>query len=140
MKACAIDDCDREAVARSWCYRHWRRWKTHGDPLYVRPSRVARPRLPGDDRYRARRVATLNEMKLAAGCVDCGYDAHPAALHFDHIDPATKVGNVSYIGRHKSRVMLFAEVLKCDVRCANCHAVRTATAGHAVLRGDPRSL
>jgi hypothetical protein len=29
---CSIDGCSRPAVARGLCTKHWRRWKTHGDP------------------------------------------------------------------------------------------------------------
>lgn len=29
---CAIESCDRNAVARGWCDMHYSRWKAHGDP------------------------------------------------------------------------------------------------------------
>lgn len=38
-----------------------------------------------------RAAARLDALKLEAGCVDCGYNKHPAALHFDHRDPETKL-------------------------------------------------
>lgn len=31
-KRCTIEDCGRITVARGWCNRHYKRWKTHGDP------------------------------------------------------------------------------------------------------------
>ena len=47
-------------------------------------------------------------------------------LEFDHHDGTTKAADVSVLARSGyplSRVE--AEVLKCDVRCANCHRIRT---------------
>lgn len=32
MEICSIAGCEREAVARGWCRRHYRRWHRHGDP------------------------------------------------------------------------------------------------------------
>lgn len=37
---CAVDDCDRNAVTRGWCHKHYQRWRKHGDPTIVaRPPR-----------------------------------------------------------------------------------------------------
>lgn len=33
MSGCSIEGCARQRVARGWCGTHWRRWRTHGDPL-----------------------------------------------------------------------------------------------------------
>lgn len=63
--------------------------------------------------------------KLEAGCIDCGYREHPAALHFDHRPGEVKVGNVAVL-MNSALSVLWAEIEKCDVRCANCHAVKTA--------------
>ena len=30
---CSIEGCHRVAKARGWCGTHWKRWRTHGDPL-----------------------------------------------------------------------------------------------------------
>jgi len=66
--------------------------------------------------------------KLRRGCVDCGYNKHPAALDFDHVD-GTKVFNISKVSR--SQAALEIEMSKCVVRCANCHRIRTAQAREA---------
>lgn len=76
----------------------------------------------------ARRVAVrrsfLDRWKLAAGCIDCGYAGHPAALDFDHIDPAAKSFGLSTANGRSLRAIV-AEVAKCVVRCANCHRIKT---------------
>ena len=31
---CAVEGCESEGrLIRGWCYRHWSRWRHHGDPL-----------------------------------------------------------------------------------------------------------
>ena len=32
---CSIDDCEAYAVTRSWCAKHYQRWRAHGDPLHL---------------------------------------------------------------------------------------------------------
>ena len=56
-------------------------------------------------------------------CVDCGI-SDPRVLEFDHKDALTKTSNVcEMLGNSWSRIM--DEINKCDVRCANCHRIRT---------------
>jgi hypothetical protein len=60
--------------------------------------------------------------KLRRGCIDCGYNKHPAALDFDHI-----VGEKKFALSKVSRSLeaLKDEIAKCVVRCSNCHRIRT---------------
>lgn len=83
---------------------------------------------------RAERLPMISDIKLSRGCLDCGYNAHPAALHFDHRDPTDKSFEIAKSLTY-SLARLMAEIAKCDVRCANCHAVRTVREGHG---GRPR--
>lgn len=62
-------------------------------------------------------------------CLDCGR-AEPVALEFDHRVPALKVNNVSTMMVSKRWPRVFAEIQKCDVRCANCDRQRTAVRFH----------
>lgn len=32
-RKCSVEKCERVIAARGWCDLHYRRWKTHGDPL-----------------------------------------------------------------------------------------------------------
>ena len=46
---------------------------------------------------------------------------------FDHIKKDTKDDNVASIMKRQLTLRkLEAEVLKCEVRCANCHRIKTA--------------
>lgn len=68
------------------------------------------------------RLRKLKLLKMFGGCcVDCGYDGHPAALDFDHIDPRKKEGNVAHLNWSKA----VREAEKCEIRCANCHRIKT---------------
>lgn len=64
----------------------------------------------------------IDEYKVARGCVDCGYNAHPVALDLDHVT-GTKHKNVTLMMGY-SRERLQEELAKCVVRCANCHRIR----------------
>jgi len=31
-RPCSVDGCDRQAIAKTFCQQHWRRWRKNGDP------------------------------------------------------------------------------------------------------------
>jgi hypothetical protein len=66
----------------------------------------------------------VNEYKSKKGCFCCGYNKHPSALDFDHIDPKQKVMAVSQMLALKEERLLL-EIEKCQVLCANCHRIKT---------------
>jgi hypothetical protein len=59
-------------------------------------------------------------------CADCGQSFPPWVMDFDHRDPRTKSFALA-AGKAllKSREVLLVEIAKCDIVCANCHAIRT---------------
>jgi hypothetical protein len=69
----------------------------------------------------------LDQTKLESGCVVCGYNSHPAALDFDHLPGANKVATIAKLFSGLKDDLLLEEIKKCEVVCANCHRVRTAT-------------
>jgi hypothetical protein len=61
---------------------------------------------------------------FAHPCVDCG-ETDIAVLHFDHL--RDKVNDISTMfRRQRSWRAMLEEIAKCEVRCANCHARKTA--------------
>ena len=76
------------------------------------------------DRNRAnekRRI--LDIYKVNKGCIDCGYSLNADALEFDHI-LGTKLRTVSAMC-YSAWPRVWAEIAKCEIRCANCHAIIT---------------
>ena len=62
-------------------------------------------------------------IEYKGGCCNrCGYDKHYAAMQFHHIDPTTKD-----VGWNKLRLRswdkITLELDKCELLCANCHAI-----------------
>ncbi|QMP83961.1 MAG: hypothetical protein [Caudoviricetes sp.] len=73
----------------------------------------------------------LDNYKLQRGCAICGYNKHPKALCFDHIDPFTKHKDFSskILTRWNINV-LNEEIAKCRILCANCHNIETFEKEH----------
>lgn len=80
----------------------------------------------------ARRAALVLENRsrvwgylVAHPCVDCG-EADPVVLEFDHRVPSEKAFSIGDALFRRAWAQVEAEIVKCDVRCANCHRRRTA--------------
>lgn len=91
-----------------------------------------------DARYQDAK-ALLEKMK-SGPCVDCGGTFIPRAMHFDHRDPTAKYRGISAMASSNRAKALLAEIAKCDLVCANCHAYRTERQVQAglVRFGRPR--
>jgi 5-methylcytosine-specific restriction endonuclease McrA len=68
--------------------------------------------------------------KLDHGCARCGFNGHPAALEFHHLNPAEKSfrlseANTGTYGMEK----ILEEIAKCEILCANCHRIVHASMG-----------
>ena len=73
-------------------------------------------------RFAEKRRKWLVEYKKTLKCVRCE-ESHPATLTFHHKDGSEKsfeIGNALKLGIGLKR--LLAEIEKCEVLCANCHA------------------
>lgn len=77
---------------------------------------------------KAMRIATRDFLRAAKDkpCQDCGVTYPYYVMQFDHLDPATKTCDVgSMTWSHRSVKAIQAEIDKCELVCANCHAERT---------------
>lgn len=71
---------------------------------------------------RRRRIKLILVAEAGGRCAVCGYDRCVAALHFHHVDPSTKRFHLSMQGATRSLTAARAEMEKCALLCANCHA------------------
>jgi transposase len=97
----------------------------HGRVTFVRRGRdgfrCQRCRSEAVDRRR-RKLKRILVAEAGGACRLCGYSGPPAALHFHHIDPATKSFAVAGAGITRSLASSRAEAAKCVLLCARCHA------------------
>jgi hypothetical protein len=65
-------------------------------------------------------VRAAADGEMVRGCVDCG-EKDLRVLDFDHVR-GTKTFNIGR-GKNGSKTIraIYAEIDKCEVRCANCH-------------------
>jgi hypothetical protein len=69
--------------------------------------------------------ALNDQLKTSVGCVDCGWKEWARGLDWDHVGPKRR--NVSQLiacGRPWEEIE--AEIANCEVRCVNCHRIKTA--------------
>lgn len=70
------------------------------------------------------RMPIIRHFKMQEGCVDCGYNENPHALTFDHVRGEKKFGVTDSVG-NRSWESILSEIDKCEVRCFNCHMIKT---------------
>jgi hypothetical protein len=100
--------------------------KRHGETTFVLRSdgrwRCRRCAVEYTDRQRRRNHTRL--LELAGGCcARCGYMGFAGALQFHHRSRADKRFDLGVSGMGRKWALLVAEVAKCELLCANCHAM-----------------
>lgn len=91
----------------------WRKW-------YYNHKEAARAnRMKSFDRV----FKWFQEYKKTLKCSKCGYDKHPCALDFHHMDGEEKLGSIGNFARRSTLKKLKEELAKCIVLCANCHRI-----------------
>lgn len=78
-------------------------------------------------RYRQKILDEVRALKEATGCVDCGPGInHPYyVLQFDHMPGFEKSEKINRLLWRASHATIREEITKCEVVCANHHAIRT---------------
>lgn len=133
MKTCNKCESDKPEEEFSWKSKNagtrnsWCRecMKGYDRTRYLTTDRPKQARASAKKNKSRLRSAVLPFLQV--GCTDCG-NTDIRVLQFDHRDPKLKSMNVSTmvnIGKALDDILL--EIAKCDVRCANCHQIRTGT-------------
>jgi transposase len=72
---------------------------------------------------RRRKIKEILVREAGGRCLHCGFAEYVGALHFHHVDPASKAFSVSRDGVTRSLRRAREEAGKCVLLCANCHAM-----------------
>jgi hypothetical protein len=108
-----------------WC----KQCKSEYAAEYYRRHRVAR--LEYNRRQRVLYTERYHGLKEGRPCADCGGLFPPVSMQWDHPPGVTKEAHVADL-RLVSQARLLDEIQKCELVCANCHAVRTFRRGREV--------
>lgn len=108
--------CRKDASSRF--YRNNPGYRRGWDKLVNREDNTRRHR--EFDRERKAQLVAYKGGK----CKDCGGIFPPCVYHFDHINPFDKSFTICE-KKHRPIEEVKKEVDKCDLVCANCHAIRT---------------
>jgi len=112
----AKDPEHRRATVRAW-YQRTKHRRSEADRARAKARR---------DNARVEVARWYVELKAQLVC-SCG-ESHPACIQFHHPTRATKEASVANALRRRwSRARILAEIAKCEVLCANCHAKRHAS-------------
>jgi hypothetical protein len=86
--------------------------------------------VPGDHKHRntlhAKIRAHIQTLKEASPCLDCWQYYPHYVMQFDHVH-GEKLFNIGNTHCWTSWSKVLAEIEKCEIVCANCHAARTYT-------------
>ena len=105
----------RQLMCRG-CFQEWQR--SH------RAARATATRQRRAEVHRDGRAQLIAYLR-AHPCVDCG-ETDVIVLEFDHRVRADKRASVAWLlHAGYSWEVIAAEIAKCDVRCCNCHRLRT---------------
>ena len=75
-------------------------------------------------KYRQRARGYVANYLSTHPCVDCG-ESDLAVLTFDHVRGKKSNDIANMISAGSTLEIIAAEIEKCEVRCYNCHAIRT---------------
>lgn len=96
-----------------------REWYSHNQEIQI--QRVMNVKI----KRRALARELIIEYLNTHPCVDCGY-SDVRVLEFDHRNPNDKfLGVGKMVSNGYSTDKILAEIKKCDIRCCNCHRIRT---------------
>ena len=128
-----IPDChpERKHEAKGLCSPCYsKKWKeTHPEERLAQARRHNKRRY---DRFRE----WLDDLK-SKPCQDCGGTFPPECMQFDHVRDK-KFGIAKRAGWMARKDELLEEIAKCELVCANCHAIRTRRRANAGRSGTRR--
>lgn len=106
----------KQSVCKSCRSSYAKKWYNSNKTEHIKRVATTKTKVVQENRQR------LHDYLKTVKCIDCG-NSNPIVLDFDH--RGDKKYNVSNMLSY-SWETIEKEIAKCDVRCANCHRIRTA--------------
>lgn len=100
--------------------KYWRDYYSKNREVLVRQTYL-RTR-----QRRTRLLAIVAELKEGP-CVDCGRRYPQEVMEFDHVRGKKEFDVANMVGKGLALSRILSEIKKCELVCANCHRVRTAS-------------
>jgi hypothetical protein len=95
---------------------HKQLWRNNQGGIKERHSRYSKA-------YKSKVRDFVTRYKKLCKCVDCGNSDY-RVLHFDHLN--NKLFNIAdAVSRGYSIAKIKKEIRKCEIRCANCHIIKS---------------
>ena len=101
-----------------------RKWRAENPDALKEYYKENKDRFRKHNKANKRRNAEyVQQAKLGGKCARCGWDEHPCALDFHHLDPTKKIKEVASMVSGSSIQRIQEEIDKCLLVCANCHRI-----------------
>lgn len=81
--------------------------------------------LDASNRTKYRLRTDIQMLKATTPCTDCKKHYPYYVMHYDHTGTDKEADINHMVNQKRGRAAVMAEIAKCDVVCANCHAIRT---------------
>jgi hypothetical protein len=111
-----------KGILRDRCKSCWSKY--HGQHYLANKATYINKAMELKRKLRRENRTLLLEYLSTHPCIDCG-ESDPVVLEFDHVH-GDKTDNVAELTRYYSWDKVAKEIMKCVVRCANCHRRKTA--------------
>ena len=103
-------------------YVTWEEKGTYSTGSFEFSLQKLKKKINPDIKTKQKKREYVRQMKTNTGCAKCGYKDNPDILHYHHIDPSTKINNVSrMVGKNHSIERILKEINKCKLLCITCH-------------------
>jgi hypothetical protein len=109
----------RDRGHQAWC----KACRKLYDSAYHRRTRTLR--LEQKRRWQAAFRGWYISLKEGKPCADCGSVLPPAVMQWDHLPGTDKTAELGRLWRTYCKQRVLDEIAKCELVCANCHALRT---------------
>lgn len=109
---------ERVKICKDCCHKYQKSHYQKNKKRYIK-----RAHINGKKQLKRNQLYLLEYLK-SKKCIDCGNN-DIRVLEFDHKYRIDKKNNIGDMRRHYGWKKILEEIEKCDVRCANCHRIKT---------------